>query len=140
MVFQHADEALNPRSTVAETFRGLPTRKRVTLKNIRQTLAELFEDEITEDFLNKEVRVLSGGQKQRLNLLRSLFLDTDIVILDEPLNGLDFESTTRVVSMLREKQQASKSILLISHNEEIFETLIPHQYTYYLRAEPVRGK
>src|ERR1041384_6082028 len=132
MTFQHADEALNPRSTVAETFRMLPARKRVTDADIRRTLGELFDEEITDEFLSRPVSNLSGGQKQRLNLLRGFFLEPDILILDEPLNGLDFDSTRRVIAKLREKQDAGKGILLISHNEEIFDALIPPDSVYYL--------
>ncbi len=138
LVFQHADEALNPRATVMETFQGLPSEKRITREGVRQSLGELFDFEISDEFMDKQVSRLSGGQKQRLNLLRSLFLNTDILILDEPLNGLDFESTTRVLAMIREKQRAGKGILLISHNEEIFDALIPRDHIYHLHASPVR--
>lgn len=135
MVFQHADEALNPRSTVEETFAGLPSRKKQTREDVVRTLRELFDPEdVTEEFLKKEVRLLSGGQKQRLNLLRGLFLDTDILIVDEPLNGLDFESTTKVIAMLQAKQQAGKGILLISHNEEIFDRQVPEENVFFLKA------
>ena len=137
MVFQHADEALNPHSTVEETFHGLPSRKKQMREDITRTLRELFDPEdVTEEFLKKEVRLLSGGQKQRLNLLRGLFLDTDILIVDEPLNGLDFESTTKVISMLQKKQEAGKGILLISHNEEIFDRQVPREHVFYLKAGP----
>jgi peptide/nickel transport system ATP-binding protein len=138
MVFQHADEALNPRATVMETFQGLPSEKRITRESVRQSLGELFDFEIGDEFMNKQVSTLSGGQKQRLNLLRSLFLNTDILILDEPLNGLDFESTTKVLSMIRGKQRAGKGILLISHNEEIFDALISKEHIYYLQAAPAK--
>jgi peptide/nickel transport system ATP-binding protein len=135
MVFQHADEALNPHSTVEETFSGLPSREKQTREDVVRTLRELFDPEdVTADFLKKEVRLLSGGQKQRLNLLRGLFLDTDVLIVDEPLNGLDFESTTKVIAMLQMKQQAGKGILLISHNEEIFDRQVPEENVYYLKA------
>ena len=50
----------------------------------------------------------SGGQKQRLNLLRTLILDTDLIILDEPLNGLDFQSIRKIMNILQEKQQEGK--------------------------------
>ncbi|MCB0291946.1 MAG: ATP-binding cassette domain-containing protein, partial [Calditrichaeota bacterium] len=83
-------------------------------------------------FLNQKVSLLSGGQKQRLNLLRTLALDTDLVLLDEPLNGLDFLSIQRVIAALKEKQQEGKAILMISHNEEIFEAVIPPENSYYL--------
>jgi peptide/nickel transport system ATP-binding protein len=138
MVFQHADEALNAHSTVMETFQGLPSEKRITEEDVRRTLGELYDFAISDEFMNKQVNTLSGGQKQRLNLLRSLFLDTDILILDEPLNGLDFESITKVLAKLREKLRAGKGILLISHNEEIFDALIPNEHIYYLHAQPAR--
>ena len=132
LAFQHADEALNPRSSVAEVFHGLPSRTKVTVEDIRSVLGELFDEELTDDFLGKKVANLSGGQKQRVNLLRSLFLDTDVLILDEPLNGLDLETTTRVLAMVREKLRGGKGILIISHNEEIFDAMIPEENVYYL--------
>lgn len=135
MVFQHADEALNPRSTVAETFEGLPSRKRVTPDDVRRILGELFDGEIGNDFLRRRVSALSGGQKQRLNLLRGLSLNTEILILDEPLNGLDFESATKVLAMLGEQQQEGKAILVISHNEEIFDALVSKDSVYYLHSK-----
>ena len=67
-----------------------------------------------------------------VNLLRTLALDTDLVLLDEPLNGLDFLSIQRVIAALKEKQQEGKAILMISHNEEIFEAVIPVENSYYL--------
>jgi len=140
MVFQHADEALNHQSTVRETFHGLPARKRVTTEDIWRTLADLFDEDIIEEIMDKQVSALSGGQKQRLNLSRSLFLNTDILILDEPLNGLDFESTTRVLARLEEKQRAGKGALVISHNEEIFDALVLKDQTYYLSSRPVEER
>lgn len=80
---------------------------------------------------------LSGGQKQRLNLLRSLLLDADLLILDEPLNGLDFTSMQRVLKLLQERMEEGKSLLLISHNEEIFDALVPPENVYYLSALPL---
>ncbi len=134
MVFQHADEALNAESTVAGVFAGLPTLHNTDPANLLKLMGELF-DEPEKAFLTKKVKHLSGGQKQRLNLLRGFALDTDVLILDEPLNGLDFESAGRVIAMLQRKQRAGKGILLISHNEEIFDRIVHPRNIYYLRAE-----
>mgnify|MGYP003381997072 CR=1 FL=1 len=130
MVFQHADEALNQQSTMRESFLGLPTRRPLTPDAIVALAGELFEESEIRELLPKKVRFLSGGQKQRLNLLRGLVLDTDILILDEPLNGLDFESCTRVVRILQQKMAAGMAILVISHNEEIFDALAGHRICY----------
>ena len=134
MVFQHADEALNPRSKVKEIFHGLPTQKRTTIEEIKRQLKELFDEEMSDEFLNKPVTALSGGQKQRLNLLRGLDLETEILFLDEPLSGLDFDSTTRVLTLLEEKRRAGRGILIVSHNEEIISTIIHDEDIYYLHS------
>jgi len=133
ITFQHADEALNQDSTVKGIFSGLP--QRISPDNIKKSVEELFDIEIDERFLNKKVKYLSGGQKQKLNLLRSFVLDTDILILDEPLNGLDFTSIVKVLSMIENKRKAGKGILLISHNEEIFDTVVNPENVYYLNSE-----
>jgi peptide/nickel transport system ATP-binding protein len=133
ITFQHADEALNQNSTVSGTLSGLPAKKSTT-ENMNRMMRELFEGDVNDRFLNTKVKYLSGGQKQKLNLLRSLLLDTDILILDEPLNGLDFENIMRVLSILKEKQKSGKGVLLISHNEEIFDAIVPEEYVYYLHA------
>jgi peptide/nickel transport system ATP-binding protein len=132
MVFQHADEALNLQATVFETFSGLPLKSPLTRESLKVKLGELFEGEITEAFLDKKVVFLSGGQKQRLNLLRTLAVDTDLIILDEPLNGLDFLSIKKVLSLLEEKRRAGKAMLMISHNEEIFDAMVDKENVYYL--------
>ena len=134
MVFQHADEALNQNAFVRDVFAGLPLGAPMDDEAILRTLSELFEDELDREFLRKPVKHLSGGQKQRLNLLRSMVLDTDILILDEPLNGLDFESSVKVLAKIEERLRRGKSVLVISHNEEIFDSLADPEDVYYLHA------
>jgi peptide/nickel transport system ATP-binding protein len=135
MVFQHADEALNLNSKVRDVFSGLPIPRKSGSQALLADLKLVFEDDLDAPFLDKKITFLSGGQKQRLNLLRTLILDTDLIILDEPLNGLDFQSIRKIMSILQEKQQEGKGLLLISHNEEIFEHIVPGQNVYYLHAK-----
>ncbi len=132
MVFQHADEALDLEATVAETFEGLPLGHKLTHEELDRSLAELFEGGVTEAFLAKKAKFLSGGQKQRLNLLRTIILHPDLIILDEPLNGLDFESVRKIIAILEEKRKSGSALLMISHNEEIFDALVDEEHCYYL--------
>jgi ABC-type multidrug transport system ATPase subunit len=134
MVFQHADEALNMHSSVGETLAQLPVPGGATDEKIVQHLCELFDRESVGSLLRKKIWMLSGGQKQRLNLVRGLMLGTDVIFLDEPLNGLDYESATRVVSVIQRKLSEGKGILVISHNEEIFNALVREKDQYYLHA------
>ncbi len=137
MVFQHADEALNLNGKVKDIFRGLPLAKRKDRQFLIDNLKIVFEDGVDDAFLDQPVAYLSGGQKQRLNLIRALILDTDIVILDEPLNGLDFETMQNVLVILQDRQRQGKSYLLISHNEEIIDRIVPHDRIYYLNWERI---
>ncbi len=131
MVFQHADEALNLRSRVREVFHGLPGINS-SQEELRRTVLDFFGGGLDTTFLDRRVGSLSGGQKQRLNLLRSLLLETPLLILDEPLNGLDFASMQRVLLLMQERLSRGQGILLISHNEEIFDALIPPGEVYHL--------
>ena len=133
MVFQHADEALNLKSTVRQTFSGLPMSKDLLQNKLPEILQAFFDQPISTSFLNKPVAFLSGGQKQRLNLLRTLLLQPDLIILDEPLNGLDFNSIKRVLELIEQRMTSGSGILLISHNEEIFDRLIAQKHIYYLK-------
>ena len=135
MVFQHADEALNLNGKVKDIFRGLPLAKRKDRTFLIDNLQIVFEDEVDEDFLDKPVAYLSGGQKQRLNLIRALILETDVLILDEPLNGLDFMTLKNILAILQDRQKQGKSYLLISHNEEIIDRIVPSDRVYYLSWE-----
>ena len=110
MVFQHADEALDLEATVQETFNGLGDRRKHSVSDLKNSLAELFEGGVSDAFLNKKVKYLSGGQKQRLNLLRTILLKPDLIIMDEPLNGLDFESVRKIIDILQAlREKASPS-------------------------------
>jgi len=133
MVFQHADEALNGNATVQQTLEAIPVK--LSHRRIAQFVGEFFGMNLPAAFLNRRVATLSGGQKQRLNLLRGLILDTDVAVLDEPLNALDFESGTRVIEQLNGKLGQGKGILVISHNEEIFNALVDEKDVYYLVKE-----
>ena len=135
MVFQHADEALNLNSNVRDTFKGLPVKEEPDDDKLKKYLANFFEFEITDDFLNRKIKYLSGGQKQKINLIRGFMLDTDILILDEPVNGMDFISIKQVLKILKQKLQENKAIMLISHSEEIFERFTNEESVYYLMEE-----
>jgi ABC-type glutathione transport system ATPase component len=135
MVFQHADEALDLQATVKETFDGLPRSVGNGRDGLKEKLLELFEGPLTDAFLSKKVGMLSGGQKQRLNLLRTLSLGTDLIILDEPLNGLDFVSVKKVLSLLEAKRRQGSALLMISHNEEIFDHFVDPRHVYHLAEE-----
>lgn len=134
IVFQHADEALNLNSKVKEVFYALPLDNELSDQDIISKLDEIFDEEITSEFLNKKTGQLSGGQKQKINLLRTFMLNTDILLLDEPTSGMDFNSIKKFMSMLQKKLDENKAILLVSHNEDIFDPLVDDDNRYFLKT------
>jgi len=134
MVFQHADESLNQNATVLGIFKALSVSSKVNQVKVLRRIQELFDVKLKPSFLKKKIKLLSGGQKQRINILRSMVLNTDILILDEPLNGLDLQSANKVIERIKHRQEDGGAILLISHNEEIFDKIVKPENIYYLKS------
>jgi len=87
MVFQHY--ALYPHMSVYENLAfGLKLRK-VPRNEIDRRVEEFSQILALNDYLSREPQALSGGQRQRVALGRALALRPKMLLLDEPLSGLD---------------------------------------------------
>ncbi len=58
---------------------------------------------------------LSGGTRQKLNLIISLLCDPDLLFLDEPYQGFDYESYLIFLDLVKEMAEAGRSALVVSH-------------------------
>ena len=72
----------------------------------------------TSEAVNPDSRVekYSGGEKQGVAIVRALFFDAEIIILDEPTMGLSLKETGKLVSFVNGIKQAGKSAIFIDHN------------------------
>ena len=71
----------------------------------------------------KAVGKYSLGMKQRLGLAQAIMEDPDILLLDEPMNGLDNSGVSEMRNYLLQLREKGKTILLISHSIEDINTL-----------------
>lgn len=69
---------------------------------------------------------LSKGQQQKVQLMAALIHNPDVLILDEPLNGLDFYSVQSVMIELKKQASLGKLILISSHQMDFMDELCTH--------------
>ncbi len=70
---------------------------------------------------------LSGGTAAKLNLSLALLADPDILLLDEPYAGFDWDTYQRFWALTAERRAAGRSVLVISHfvtDEERFDRIV----------------
>jgi peptide/nickel transport system ATP-binding protein len=122
MIFQDPYESLNPRFTVYDII-AEPLKIHKIYHNERQVkekvLERLEEVKITppEQFLFRYPHELSGGQRQRVALARSLILDPEFVVADEPVSMLDVSIRAEVLNLMFELiQKHNVSFLYITHD------------------------
>lgn len=70
----------------------------------------------------KPVSNYSGGMKRRVAILRALLADCDLILMDEPLKGLDEDTKTSVISLILELT-CGKTFVMTSHNRDEAEEL-----------------
>jgi ABC-2 type transport system ATP-binding protein len=96
---------------------GLSTKER------NQHASELLEKFKLTDRANQMVRGFSGGMMQRLSIARAMMHDPQILFLDEPSAGLDPQTRILLWDIIREYNQAGKTILLTTHYMEEADAL-----------------
>jgi len=89
-------------------------RPGVTREEAAGLLAELSLEEAVLDQLPRE---LSGGMRRRIALARALLFEADVVLMDEPFQGLDVD-TRRMALAAVKKWTKGRPTLLISHEPE----------------------
>ncbi len=117
MVFQ--SYALFPHMSVERNVAyGLKLRK-LPKDQIRDTVNRMLEMVGLEDLNARMPHELSGGQQQRVQLARSLVLERDILLLDEPLASLDANLRKDMcIELKRIQEKVGITFIHVTHNQE----------------------
>jgi len=91
----------------------------LNLKAEEQATHDLIRDlEISTQAEEKTVNFLSGGNQQKIVIARWLFSDSDILILDEPTQGIDIGAKIAVYKLINKLTRAGKAIIFISSDHD----------------------
>lgn len=95
---------------------GLELKKGITAEQ-KQYATNLIEKYGLKDFINKKPRELSGGMRQRVALIRTLVLNPEILLLDEPFSALDFQTRLNVCDDVAGIiKNENKTAILVTHD------------------------
>jgi len=119
IIFQDPYASLNPRLTVgAIVGEPLEIHRVARGKEMRERVEELLQlVGLDPYFINRYPHEFSGGQRQRIGVARTLALDPEFIVCDEPISALDVSIQAQIVNLLEELQdRLGLTYLFIAHD------------------------
>ena len=120
MVFQDPYSSLNPRMTVSDII-GEPLdvhKLHANKKERNEKILELMSRVgLNSEHASRYAHEFSGGQRQRIGIARSLAVNPDFIVCDEPVSALDVSIQAQVINMFGDLQeQLGLTYLFIAHD------------------------
>lgn len=109
-------------------YKNLDFLYRIRNKKNRQHLYEVMRKVGLDPLSKKRVCNYSLGMRQRLAIAQAIMEEQPILILDEPMNGLDKRGVSEMRKFFMELKDQGKTILMASHNKEDIDMLCDHVY------------
>lgn len=129
LVFQ--DQALFPHLTVFENVRfGL---KKMPREQRKDRAMEVLDMVGLKRFAERYPHELSGGQQQRIGIARALAVNPEVIVLDEPVSGLDVSVQAQILNLLADLQdELDLGYVLISHDLSVVQHVCDRVAVMYL--------
>jgi ABC-type nitrate/sulfonate/bicarbonate transport system ATPase subunit/ABC-type nitrate/sulfonate/bicarbonate transport system permease component len=117
--YSFQDVRLLPWMTVSENIAYALNSKDMHKQEMSNLIAYLLKKMELTEHAHKYPNKLSGGQQQRVGLARALAAQSDVLLLDEPLNGLDNELKTRIIDFISKWIVSYKPLVIWATHEDI---------------------
>ena len=112
---------------IIETPIFVPYQSAMTnLKNLAAIRGKIKDDRIRE--VIRMVGLNSLGMRERLGIAQAIMEDPSLLVLDEPMNGLDKDGVEDMRQLFKQLKEEGKTILLCSHNAEDIAVLCDEVY------------
>lgn len=123
-IFQNSDIQLFCPSVFDELLFG-PLQLNISRDEAEQRASETMKYIGIENLKDRSVLSLSGGEKKKVAIASILTMNPEVILIDEPLAGLDPKTQTFFTEMMIELQRIGKTIIFTSHNLELIDHLQP---------------
>lgn len=118
------------RFTPSEYLQYMGKMSGTSTKTLTKRIGDLLHRFKMDELKNQRIMDLSKGNIQKVGIIQAVLMNPNLVILDEPLSGLDTAAQEELVKILVELKQEGSTILLTYHESHIFESLVDN--TFYL--------
>ncbi len=139
MVFQKPNPF--PKSVFDNVAYGLKvhgiTDKNIVEERVRESLKSAALWEEVKEKLEKSALGLSGGQQQRLCIARTIAIEPEVILMDEPCSALDPISTTKIEDLIH-KLKKEYTIVIVTHNMQQ-ATRVSKFTSFFLHGEIVES-
>ncbi len=147
-VYERARYGIGYLPQEASVFRNLTVRENITMvlqergsteKHTKETVDSLLEEFGLAKLADVKGYSLSGGERRRLEVARTLALDPDFILLDEPFAGIDPIAVNDIQQIVRSLKEKGYGIMITDHNVRDTLAITDRAYIIYQGEIKVKG-
>ena len=135
MIFQNPYSSLNPKMRIKQILsEPLEINTNYSKQEIYKIIVEKIESVgLDSSILNLYPHEFSGGQRQRIAIARSLVLNPQIIVADEPVSALDVSIQAQIINLIKSlKDNFNLTFLFISHDLSVIKYISDRIAVMYL--------